>query len=308
MTPSAPCSRPGCRRRVSWLVTALVLVLWPLSAGAAGPDRRQVAAQLKAIHRRHGTHAERLDALSALFVGRPYAPSPLGEGPAGRVDTDPIARFDRFDCVTYVEQVMALAWHERLDVAVAELQRVRYTDGTIRYGARKHIMMAQWIPENLADGFVRDITAAVAGPSASVAELRVEDDAFVSGAGQALRLARGDRPLGLYRLPILPVSALPSRIDQVPHGTIITSIRAARRGVPYRASHVGLVVVDQDGKRLVRHAHRRRGRVIEQPLQAFAQAARRGRRWPVVGFHLLAIADRPPTPLGKPAKGRNSGP
>ncbi|MBW2454005.1 MAG: DUF1460 domain-containing protein [Deltaproteobacteria bacterium] len=308
MTAPAPRPRAGRRRRAPWLVTALVLALLPVSSAAADSDRRQVAVQLKAIHRRAATHAQRLNAVSALFVGRPFAASPLGEGPAGRVDADPIARFDRFDCVTYVEQVMALSWHESLDVAIAELQRVRYTDGTIRYGARKHIMMAQWIPENVAAGFVRDITAAVAGPSASVAELTLDHGAFVAAAGQALRLARADRPLGVHRLPILPVAALSSRIEQVPHGTIITSIRAARPGVPYRASHVGLVIVDPDGKRVVRHAHRRRGRVIEQPLQAFAQAARRGRRWPIVGFHLLAIAERPPAPVLKPTDERSAGP
>jgi hypothetical protein len=196
--------------------------------------------------------------------------------------------------VTYVEQVMALAWHGRLDDAVAELQRIRYAGGQIRYGARRHIMMAQWIPQNVAAGFVRDITATVAGPWVSSAELSLEEADFRSASGQALRMPRADWPLGVYRLPIVPVDRLLARMDHIPHGAIITSIRSERPGVPYRASHVGLVIVDPDGQRMVRHAHRRRGRVIEQPLSDFVRAARRWRRWPIVGFHLLAVPDHPP--------------
>ena len=297
------------RRAFRWLGMVTLSVLVTGVAAAANPRHGAVAAELMRIHQDHPSHGQRLDALSALFVGKPFARSPLGEGPAGRVDTDPIARFDRFDCVTYVEQVMALSWHDGLDVAIAELQRLRYTDGHIRYGARKHIMMAQWIPENLAAGYVKDITTAVAGSQASVAELTLDEADFVSAAGRRLRLPRADRPLGVYRLPILPVQHLVARRDRLPHGTIITSIRAERRDVLYRASHVGLVIVDSRGHRMVRHAHRRRGKVIEQSIEAFARSAQRGRRWPIVGFNLLAIASRPPQgarpePVAIPDRGR----
>ena len=63
--------------------------------------------------------------------------------------------------------------------------------------------------------------------------------------------------------------------------------------MPYRASHVGLVVV-RDGKLLLRHAHQKHGRVVEQPLAQFVERSRRFRSWPVSGFNLLAIADKPP--------------
>ena len=92
----------------------------------------------------------------------------------------------------------------------------------------------------------------------------------------------------------------------LPHGTVITTIRSPRPGVPYRASHVGLVIIDDQGKTVVRHAHRRRSRVIEQPLSALLSSARRARRWPVAGFHLLAIADRAPqTGKGPSVQGRS---
>ncbi len=285
-----------------------LLILGAMASSAEADqrsDRRQVGHRVSRIHRDTTSHAERLAAVSAMFVGRRYQISPLGEGPLGSVDADPIARFDRFDCVTYVEQVMALAWFGKLDAAIAELQHIRYAAGQIRYGARKHIMMAQWIPQNIAAGFVRDISSSVAGGPVSYAELQLGERDFVSPLGRKLKLSRADRPLGTHRLPIIPVDRLGGLIGRIPHGTIITSIRAPRSGVPYRASHVGLVI-DEGGKKVVRHAHRRRGRVVEQPLETFSREAQRWRRWPIVGFNLLAIAEHPPARPNRSKSSRSS--
>jgi hypothetical protein len=248
---------------------------------------------LQSIHQRSTSHQRRIEQISALFMGKPFALSPLGAGPAGAVDSDPIVRFDGFDCVTYVEEVMALAWHADLNDAVEELQRVRYTDGQIRYGARKHIMMAQWIPLNVRAGFVHDVTRKVGGNATRAAILQISERDFRSKKGRALKLGGADQPRGSHHVDVVPLAHMPKAIDRVPAGTIITTIRQPQKGVPYRASHVGLVIV-RDGKRMIRHAHKPSGRVVEQPLTKFVAAARRFRSWPVVGFNLLAIAPRPP--------------
>ncbi|MBN1783778.1 MAG: DUF1460 domain-containing protein [Alphaproteobacteria bacterium] len=53
-----------------------------------------------------------LEQHSEKFIGIRYQDSPLGEGPNALYDKDPLFRFDRFDCLTYVETVMAIYFSE----------------------------------------------------------------------------------------------------------------------------------------------------------------------------------------------------
>ena len=48
----------------------------------------------------------RLEAVSEALLGRPYLIDPLGEGFG--IDPDPLARYDAFDCLTFVEELLAL--------------------------------------------------------------------------------------------------------------------------------------------------------------------------------------------------------
>ena len=102
-------------RRHSLLPAACIGALLAMTIGAVNAQARpssqaQVRQAVASIHSRFGSHGQRLDAISRLFVGAPYQLSPLGEGASGRIDRVPLVRFDRFDCVTFVEEVMALAW------------------------------------------------------------------------------------------------------------------------------------------------------------------------------------------------------
>ena len=52
--------------------------------------------------------AQRIDAISAQFLGKPYLLGALGEGEQGYYDSSPLYRTDAFDCETYVDTVLAL--------------------------------------------------------------------------------------------------------------------------------------------------------------------------------------------------------
>ncbi|HHH11103.1 MAG TPA: DUF1460 domain-containing protein, partial [Sorangium sp.] len=170
-----------------------------------GTRSERVARATIAIFREHRDHGARLAAVSALFLGERYQLSPLGEGEDGAVDTDPVVRYDAFDCVTYVEEVMALSWYPTPRQSTRQLQQVRYAHGEISYAHRNHIMMAQWIPQNIAAGFVRDITAQVAPQKVRQARLKLDQAAFESTQGRALVLSPQQRPVGEYTLPIVPL-------------------------------------------------------------------------------------------------------
>lgn len=97
------------------------------------------------------------------FVGEPYTPQTLELSPE-RV----VVNLREFDCVTYVESVLALARlirDRRADFPAftEELRRIRYRDGRLDgYASRLHYF-SEWIADNEGLGLVRDITSELGG-------------------------------------------------------------------------------------------------------------------------------------------------
>src|SRR5438105_5821329 len=52
---------------------------------------------------------QRITAVSGYFLGEPYLLGALGEGEKSNFDQSPLYRTDAFDCVTYVNTVLAIA-------------------------------------------------------------------------------------------------------------------------------------------------------------------------------------------------------
>lgn len=73
------------------------------------------------------------------FVGVKYLNSPLGEGFG--VDSDPLIRFDAFDCTTFVETVLA-------DSDVEKLTKIRYKNGKVDFINRNHFIETDWLENN----------------------------------------------------------------------------------------------------------------------------------------------------------------
>ena len=69
------------------------------------------------------------------------------------------------------EQSMALARSSSLHQALVWLRWIRYLNGRMEYGFRKHFVMAQWLPDNQRLGFLRDITEEIAGPGVLVTQM-----------------------------------------------------------------------------------------------------------------------------------------
>src|SRR5712692_3563301 len=68
----------------------------------------------------------RLLDVSERFLGTPYVVSPLGEG--GGKDADPLIRFDAVDCLTFVEETMAISYAadpRGVEPILSELRYVR---------------------------------------------------------------------------------------------------------------------------------------------------------------------------------------
>jgi hypothetical protein len=101
---------------------------------------------------------------SNVFLGKPYSRDPLGEGADAQFDQDPLYRTDVFDCLTYVETVIALAEANDLQQFKKIINNIRYHDGEVSYVARNHFISVGWNPNNQHNGYLHDVTTQFSVP------------------------------------------------------------------------------------------------------------------------------------------------
>lgn len=232
------------------------------------------------------TTVQRIEASSARFLGLPYLTGgPLGEGPSGVYDQDPLYRFDGFDCTTFVETVMALSLAKDSAEFGKLMDLIRYDGGVVTYQTRNHFTDADWVPNNVRAGYIRDITAAVAGKEGAQTASAVIDKAAcyrkmglstlsVPGASKkelAALLAKlnaegQDIPAQTVDLPYVALDSIflaggkvnSDLLDRIPSGAIGNVVRpnwdlTSSIGTHMNVSHQFLVI-RKGGRLLVRHA------------------------------------------------------
>ena len=107
------------------------------------------------------TFEKKIDVISQFFLGKSYDSPVLGEG-EGSYQNLPLYRFDKFDCTTYVETVLALANSIDMDDFERHIRQIRYKDGSVSFVARNHFPSSDWIPNNVKAGYVNDATSQLA--------------------------------------------------------------------------------------------------------------------------------------------------
>jgi hypothetical protein len=286
------------------IAIALAAILVSASIAAEPLSNAHIQDELARIHREGAPLPQRVEAVSQLFLGVPYKLGPLGEGPNGEFDRDPLIRFDAFDCTTFVETVMALALESDLDTATRTLQKIRYKDGQIGYPTRNHFIELDWVPNNVRAGYVRDITAAVAGKKAVTIRKTVSKRrwyqrkslASLEGAfnvnerkSQLLELRRLGKPFPDQRatLTVLPLKSLPLALASIPSGTIANLVHADKRYLDTVVSHQVLLIKKSDGW-YVRHAASDKA-VEDDPIGILAKNS--DPSWPLIGLNLVVPRD-----------------
>lgn len=99
----------------------------------------------------------RFQQISSYFLGRPYLLGALGEGPNGRFDQNPLYRTDAFDCLTYVNTVLALFFAKDLQTFQEKIIAINYENSKVAYETRHHFMN-DWNRSNIQLGLMEDIT------------------------------------------------------------------------------------------------------------------------------------------------------
>lgn len=192
----------------------------------------------------------RLERISAEFLGRPYVINPLGGG-AGLSEQLNVNLYG-FDCVTYMESVLALALSRTVEDFANLLRQIRYHNGEVSWASRNHYT-SDWWQQNERAGFIRNLTH-----GDGTEEKR-----------RCLNVVNG-LPAKEIRLRVFPKRKLAQIRHLIATGDFVCFASTKRN---LDVFHAG-VLICRDEKILLRHATRSQGAVVEQPLSDFLQANR----------------------------------
>jgi hypothetical protein len=233
----------------------------------------------------------RLVHASQPLVGAPYVLSPLGEGPGTAPDPDPRFRTDAFDCTTFVETALALAFSHDATEARRTLDVIRYVDGVPTFETRRHFPEAQWLPGLVQLGVLHEITREVGGDDVIVATKTLDATAWHIAMKRpgTPQLDDAHVPMGTTHLDVWPLAQALAHPERIPAGTVLNVVRTDVARAPVRISHQ-VLILDVNGTRVVRHAADRiYHHVVDEPLAHFLKRQRGYQDWPVVGFALFQV-------------------
>lgn len=244
---------------------------------------------------------QRIVSLSEQLLQKPYVLEPVGEGPTGQYNQEPLYRVDVFDCVTYVDSVLALALANNLREFQNNYQKINYYNGEIAFTKRCHFTDADWVPNNIKNGFIKDITQQVVGTDTlAIAKANIDRKNWyqhlpldrikipnISATQQTAKLKQLhdeglNQPTTQTSTQFIPLTQLLSNskpnlkiINKIPNGTIILFVRENPRlikeiGTETTIAHLGFVIWKND-KAYVRAASSLKGQTIDLPLVNYLQ-------------------------------------
>ena len=207
------------------------------------------------------------------YVGATYMFDPLGEEVAP--DMDPLIRFDAFDCVTFVETVLA-------DGDVNKLNKILYKDGQISFINRNHFIESDWLSNN-AD-LVENISAQ-----------------FGKTAIRTVTINRGEWLKRIHNITV-PKSITTVNLEYLPYENFTTiktemplvvlfiqgksADTTKKLGTDLAALHMGFVLPNG----MLRHASSAAGKVVDVKFDEYV--AKRKKMANNIGIVLLKIKQK----------------
>jgi hypothetical protein len=187
----------------------------------------------------------RLESASRPLLGSPYLRNPLiGSADAAEVFT---ISLDGFDCVTFVETVLAAALADQRGRFIETVRRLRYANGEIDWRKRNHYMTG-WLRLNQRAGIVRE----------------VKPGRRTVARDRRLNVLDGLPPRAIV-LRCVPKRRLYRFRDEIETGDILVFASTKSNRDFF---HLGLAV-RQGGQVFLRHASRSRQKVLDQDLLEF---------------------------------------
>ncbi len=210
---------------------------------------------------------------SESFKNAPYTLGPLGEGYG--IDKDPIYRFDTFDCLTYVETVLALSIANNNDEFEDLIKKIRYQDGKVSFENRLHFQNPDWIENNkkYVENISEELSQKILNKKTSISQIELNKTLWfkknynidVSSNIQNVNLA------------YISLEDLKNNIDNFaknivyPHifMTVISDKQQKEKiGTQVDISHTGFLI-NKDGILYIRHASQKHKKVIDENFENY---------------------------------------
>lgn len=208
---------------------------------------RKITQQLLKKTKPLVTVGARLKFITAHFVGQPYIVNPLIGS-----DTEPeifTATYDGFDCVTYLETCLALAWAKNADEVTDLLREIRYCNGNVAWEDRLHYT-TDWSKYHIKRSALTDITRG----------------ADTLSRTKEINWLKCFQPRTIT-FRYFPKSKLGKVSKRLRDGDLIY-FASTRKGLD--TFHVGLLFW-VGGKLMLRHSAKSKGGVVEQELAEFVK-------------------------------------
>jgi hypothetical protein len=209
---------------------------------------------VEALHASVGAEADtgrRMQTLAAALTGRPYVSHPL-VGSASE-DEQLVVGLSAFDCVTWVESILALARSRSNKGFVAELRRIRYREGRVTWSSRLHYF-SDWMGHNHRRGAIKIRTR---------------------GAGSRSILVTLGTLAGLptrsVRIQVVPKHRIRQARRRIGNGSIV-AFATVRSRLDF--FHTGLLFGAPGEEITLCHASRSKGRVVAEPLDRYLKRNR----------------------------------
>jgi hypothetical protein len=210
--------------------------------------------------------------IGKFFLGAPYRAGLLEtKGPEHLV-----VNLREFDCVTFVENVVALALclttgRKSFEPFRRLLQKIRYRQGRLHgYPSRLHYF-SDWIHDNQKKGIVREVTPEIGGRPCNkiLAFMTTHPDLYppLQNAANLQRMKAIERAISRRSLSLISKKAL-SRLEGRIHEGDLIAIASNTKGLDFQ--HVGFAARVRNRVHLL-HASSQEGRVVvsEQTLYRF---------------------------------------
>ena len=229
---------------------------------------------------------EKIIVFSQTMMGLPYVLNGIGEGVPP--DSDPMFRFDNYDCLSFVETILALSMSKQTEDIEIIVKDLRY-HGDITYTNRNHFMISQWIPNAIEKGYLKDITKELGEVHITTKSITTKNWSRWRGR-HAFHLTNEEYPTGDYLLETLTLDTARQVMDDIPTGSIIIVVRENRDYNPIWITHLGFVVretVHQKTYTKIRHATIMGNIVKENHLRWYLNYLLQFDKWPIEGILVL---------------------
>ena len=220
------------------------------------------------------------------------------ENPPLIEDSAPLVPY-KYDCTTFVETVSALVRSAKPADFYKNLLAIRYADGKYNYTDRNHFPEADWLPNNIRSGLVRDVSGEVAragGFDASTVTKTINRGQWLARQTRNGKISRALASAATstdWSAPVragvtyIPREKIGAVIDAIPGGTIMNIVRSDNPKKPVLITHQGFVVKNA-GKTYFRHAMPD-GRMRTVALEGYLKSVRSTGAWPVIGVNLVRL-------------------